>query len=163
MSLSSQSKRYVLILINLLIPLPCFKRYFKFEALDRNQKGIRDFIKNLRPILHELSPSGSAEEIDRITNLALTESMRSLIFSNTTLASGKSSNSSHGSGGGINVTEEEFGRKVTDFITPILETKDKALEESNDKIGQLEGLLYDVRRDLGPVTITLTIVFRLNF
>ena len=131
--------------------------------MDRNQKGIRDFIKNLRPILHELSPSGSAEEIDRITNLALTESMRSLISSNTTLASGKSSNSSNGSGGGINVTEEEFGRKVTDFITPILEAKDKALEEANDKIGQLEGLLYDVRRDLGPVTITLTAISRLNF
>ena len=130
--------------------------------MDRNQKGIRDFIKNLRPILHELSPSGSAEEIDRITNLALTESMRSLISSNTTLASGKSSNSSNGSGGGINVTEEEFGRKVTDFITPILEAKDKALEEANDKIGQLEGLLYDVRRDLGPVTITLTAISRLN-
>jgi len=127
----------------------------RFEALDRNQKGIRDFIKNLRPILHELSPSGSAEQIDRITNLALTESMRSLISSNTTLASGKSSNSSNssgGSGGGINVTEEEFGRKVTDFITPILEAKDKALEEANDKIGQLEGLLYDVRRDLGLLT-----------
>ena len=133
--------------------------------MDRNQKGIRDFIKNLRPILHELSPSGSSEEIDRITNLALTESMRSLISSNTTLASGKSSNSSNGSGGsggGINVTEEEFGRKVTDFITPILEAKDKALEEANDKIGQLEGLLYDVRRDLGPVTITLTAISRLD-
>ena len=130
--------------------------------MDRNQKGIRDFIKNLRPILHELSPSGSAVEIDRITNLALTESMRSLISSNTTLASGKSNGSSGfggsggsgGSGGGINVTEEEFGRKVTDFITPILDAKDKALEEANDKIVQLEGLLYDVRRDLGPVTIT---------
>ena len=130
--------------------------------MDRNQKGIRDFIKNLRPILHELSPSGSAEEIDRITNLALTESMRSLISSNTTLASGKSSNSSNGSGGGMNVTEEEFGRKVTDFITPILEAKDKALEEANDKIGQLEGLLYDVRRDLGPVTIILTAISRLD-
>ena len=125
--------------------------------MDRNQKGIRDFIKNLRPILTNLSPSGSAEEIDRITNLALTESMRSLMPSNTTLASGKSNGStgSGGSGGGINVTEEEFGKKVTDFITPILEAKDKALDEANDKIGQLEGLLYDVRRDLGSVITTI--------
>ena len=125
--------------------------------MDKNQKGIRDFIKNLRPILTNLSPSGSAEEIGRITNLALPESIRSLP-SNTTLASGKSNGStgSGGSGGGINVTEEEFGKKVTDFITPILEAKDKALDEANDKIGQLEGLLYDVRRDLGPVITTIS-------
>merc|ERR1719447_572194 len=129
----------------------------RFDAMDRNQKGIRDFIKNLRPILTNLSPSGSAEEIDRITNLALTESMRSLMPSNTTLASGKS-NGSTGSGGGINVTEEEFGKKVTDFITPILEAKDKALDEANDKIGQLEGLLYDVRRDLGLLTDQVALI-----
>jgi len=132
----------------------------RFDAMDRNQKGIRDFIKNLRPILTNLSPSGSAEEIDRITNLALTESMRSLMPSNTTLASGKSNGStgSGGSGGGINVTEEEFGKKVTDFITPILEAKDKALDEANDKIGQLEGLLYDVRRDLGLLTDQVALI-----
>ena len=128
--------------------------------MDKNQKGIRDFIKNLRPILTNLSPSGSAEEIGRITNLALPESIRSLP-SNTTLASGKSIGStgpggSGGSGGGINVTEEEFGKKVTDFITPILEAKDKALDEANDKIGQLEGLLYDVKRDLGPAITTIS-------
>ena len=125
--------------------------------MDKNQKGIRDFIKNLRPILTNLSPSGSAEEIGRITNLALPESIRSLP-SNTTLASGKSNGStgSGGSVGGINVTEEEFGKKVTDFITPILEAKDKALDEANGKIGQLEGLLYDVKRDLGPAITTIS-------
>ena len=77
--------------------------------------------------------------------------MRSLVPSKINLTS---PGSSDGSRGGINVSDEEFEKKVTDILTPILEAKDKALEEANDKIGQMEGLLYDVRRDLGPVTVT---------
>ena len=122
--------------------------------MDRNQKGIRDFIQNLQPILTSLAPSESAEDIARITKLALTESMRSLVPSKLNLTAGNK-DGSNGSGGGINVSEEEFEKKVTDILTPILEAKDKALDEANDKIEQMEGLLYDVRRDLGPVRITL--------
>jgi hypothetical protein len=109
-----------------------------------------------------LSTSGSAEEISRITKLALTESMRSLVPSKINLTSGSSGSSVAGSvagsmagssgGGGLNFSEEEFEKKVTDCITPILVVKDQALNEANDKIEQLEGVLYDVRRDLGLLT-----------
>merc|ERR1719402_1027262 len=120
----------------------------RFASLDKNQKGIRDFIKNLQPILTSIAPAESAEAIANLTKLALTESMRQLIPSRVDLHDQKTRKS----GAGGMICDEELEKKVTDILTPMLNEKDAAISETNEKLAQMEGLIYDIRRDVGMLT-----------
>ena len=76
---------------------------------------------------------------------ALTESQRDLIPSRLDVEPTRK-----GRGGGI--CDDELEKKVTDIITPMLDNQEKDISEVKDKMGEMEGIMYDIKRDLGLLT-----------
>merc|ERR1712142_919408 len=54
-------------------------------------------------------------------------------------------------GSGV-ISDGDFEKKVTDILTPIFNEKDAAVSEVKEKLSQMEGLMYDIRRDMGVLT-----------
>ena len=92
------------------------------------------------------------------TSKALTESQRDLIPSRLDL---DSTPGRKGRGG--NICDEELEKKVTDIITPMLNNQEKDISEVKDKMGHMEGLMYDIKRDLGLLTEQVAGIIEVGF
>ena len=97
-------------------------------------------------------------ELNLKTSKALTESQRDLIPSRLDL---DTTPGRKGRGGTI--CDEELEKKVTDIIKPMLNNQEKDISEVKDKMGHMEGLMYDIRRDLGLLTEQVTGIIEVGF
>ena len=95
---------------------------------------------------------------DLKTDLALTESQRDLIPSGLDV---DSTSTRKGRGGAI--CDDELEKKVTDIITPMLDNQEKDISEVKDKMGQMEGLMGDIRRDLGLLSEQIVGIIEVGF
>lgn len=129
----------------------------QIEELNNEQDEVRQFINKLQPILAAIAPADTLDDLNNLAALIDSVPSQTNHGPNQTKAPPshvnlrKQSIQRRASGSSL-LHEKDIEKKVREVMDEMLGEQASAISDVNEKLVQMEGLIYDLRRDFGLVT-----------